>query len=84
VGLSEVEANLAWAEALAYEYEVWSEPDGVLVQHYDAWSEFDDAPMRHAFLHDAEGKAIMRYEGAVSVGASPVEILADARLLFGE
>ena len=84
VGLSSVATNASWAAGLEYEYEVWSDPTGLLIDHYGARSEFEDAPLRHAFILDATGSAILFYEGGVSLGADPELVLSDSERLYGE
>lgn len=84
IGLSDPDTNRAWAEGLDYHYEVWSDPDAVLIEHYGARSEFEEAPLRHAFILDADGRAVVKHTGAVSVGANPGAVLEDCRTLFGD
>ena len=81
IGLSDVPTNASWAASLGYEYEVWAD-DGTLTNHYDVMTDFDDAPLRHAYLLDETGTAVLFYEGAVSVGADPQAVLQDARELL--
>ncbi len=51
---------------------------------YGAVAEYDpDAPLRHAYLLDADGSAVLFYEGAVSLGPSAADVLADCELLYG-
>ncbi len=83
VGLADPDATAAWAASLGYTYEVWSDPDRVLIDGYGAASDYDDAPLRHAFILDADGRAIVRHDGAVSLGADPGGVLADCEALFG-
>ena len=83
VGPTTVEANAAWAASLDYRYQIWSDSGGILSAAYGTESEFDEGSLRHAFIIDADANAIFRYEGAVSVGADPTEVLADCRALFG-
>ena len=83
VGLSDVETNAAWVASLAYEYEVWSDPERVLLEHYGAVDPTEDLPLRHAFILDAEGRAIVFHQGAVSVGADPGAVLEDCAWLLG-
>jgi len=84
VGPTSVEDNAAWAAALDYQYQIWSDPEAVLGAAYGTESPFDEGNLRHAFVLDADGLAILRYEGAVSVGADPSQVLADCQALFGE
>jgi len=83
VGPTTVEENASWAESLDYQYLIWSDPDATLAAAYSAESEFDEGNLRHAFLLDASGRAFLRYEGAVSVGADPSAVLADCIALYG-
>ncbi len=82
VGPTSVEDNAAWSTSLDYRYQIWSDPEGVLAAAYDTESEFDEGSLRHAFVLDSTGHAILRYEGAVSVGADPSQVLADCRRMF--
>ena len=84
VGLASVELNAGWVDEHTFRYEVWSDPDGILVDWYDARSEFDDTPNRHAYILDNTGTAVVYHQGAVSVGADPHAVLADCEALFGE
>lgn len=84
VGSSAVDANASWAAGHAFRFEVWSDPEGAIIDGYGVRSEWDTAPLRDAFILDATGRAIVHHEGAVSVGASPWDVLADCTLLFGD
>lgn len=83
VGLADPDTTAAWAAEHDYLYEIWSDLDRVLMEHYGAVSDFDDAPLRHAYILDAEGRAVVWHEGAVSLGADPALVLDDCRALFG-
>lgn len=84
VGSSTVDANADWASSHAFRFEVWSDPTGALIDGYGVRSEWDAAPMRDAFILDETGRAIVHHEGAVSVGASPWDVLTDCEMLFGD
>lgn len=84
MGLATPEEATAWADSLGYTYEIWSDADRVLMEGYGALSKWDDSPLRHAFILDAEGRALVRHDGAVSLGADPHGVLADCETLFGE
>ena len=79
--MSDVPTNASWAASLNYAYEVWTD-DGTLTNHYGVMTEFDDAPLRHAYLLDETGTAVLFYEGAVSIGADPNAVLEDAQELL--
>jgi peroxiredoxin len=83
VGLADPDATAAWAESLEYTYEIWSDPGRALIDGYGASIAWDTSPLRHAFVLDAEGRAIVRHDGAVSLGADPRAVLADCATLFG-
>ncbi len=83
VGLADPDTTAAWAETLNYDYEIWSDPERVLMDAYGATVTWDEGPLRHAFVLDAEGRAIVRHDGAVSLGADPYEVLEDCVRLFG-
>ncbi len=83
IGLSDPDTNAAWAASLDYTYEIWSDPDAFLIRHYDAEDPAEDAPLRHAWILDADGQGVVKHAGAVSIGASPARVLADCRALFG-
>ena len=82
VGSSTVDANTSWVDSHGFRFEVWSDPDGDIIDGYGVRSEWDTAPMRDAFILDETGRAIVHHEGAVSVGASPWDVLEDCRTLF--
>ena len=84
VGPTTVEENADWAASLDYHYLIWADTEGVLATAYNVESDFDEGNLRHAFLLDDSGQAILRYEGAVSIGADPHAVLADCQALFGE
>lgn len=85
VGFSAPEANAAWGERMGYTYGLWSDADRTLATWYGAIAAWDDeAPLRHAYILDADGRAIVKHEGAVSLGADPSGVLADCTTLFGE
>ena len=84
VGLAAPDATAAWAENLGYAYEIWTDTERALIEGLGAASAYEDTPMRHAFILDAEGRAIVRHDGAVSLGADPHGVLADCVTLFGE
>ena len=83
VGSSGVADNRGWSEGHGFRFEVWSDPDGDIIDGYGVRSEWDTAPMRDAFILDATGRALVHHEGAVSMGASPSDVLEDCRTLFG-
>jgi peroxiredoxin len=83
IGYSTPAENLAWAESLDYEFEVWSDADKVLATYYQAVVEWDPAPLRHAYILGTEGEALVKHEGAVSLGADQEAVLADCRVLVG-
>ena len=83
VGSSTVDANASWVDSHGFRFEVWSDPTGAIIDGYGVRSEWDTAPMRDAFILDETGRAIVHHEGAVSVGASPWDVLADCEALFG-
>ncbi len=70
--------NRSWADSLGYAYELWSDLDRVLASHYGVLVTDDELPMRHAYLLDEAGQAVLFYEGAVSLGADPGRVLEDA------
>ncbi len=72
----------SWAANLGYEYEVWSDPDGILLEHYGAFQFGEPLPYRHAYILDADGNAVVFHEGAVSMGADPDAVLEDCAFLF--
>lgn len=74
----------AWAEALDYEFEIWTDADQVIADHYDVMVDWEEAPLRHAYILDAEGNALIFHEGAVSDGADPGRVYRDCEALFGE
>ena len=82
-GFSSPEVNIGWADAQGFQYELWTDADETLATHYDALMKNEKWPNRHAYLLDETGQAIIFYEGAVSVGADPHRVLADAEDLFG-
>jgi peroxiredoxin len=79
-GFGTPESNAGWAASLDYLYELWSDEERVLANHYGVLSFADDQPLRHAYLLDEEGRAVLFYEGAVSLGADPHDVLEDAEL----
>lgn len=83
VGLADPEATATWAASLGYAYEIWSDPERALIDGYGASVAWDDSPLRHAFILDADGRAVVRHDGAVSLGADPHGVLADCEALFG-
>jgi peroxiredoxin len=84
VGFSTPETNASWAERMGYSYALWSDAERVLAEHYGAVTEWDpDAPLRHAFILDADGRARVRHDGGVSLGADPEAVLEDCTALFG-
>lgn len=82
VGGSSVADNSAWVARHGFRFEVWSDSDGDIIDGYGVRSDWDTAPMRDAFILDDTGQAIVHHEGAVSIGASPWDVLADCRTLF--
>lgn len=85
VGWTDPAANAAWAGRMGYTYELWSDADRVLSTHYDAVAAWDEsAPLRHAWILDGDGMAVVFHEGGVSMGADPAGVLADCATLFGE
>lgn len=82
VGPTTVSDNAAWAASLDYGYQIWADTEGVVAAGYGVESHFDEGNLRHAFLLDENGHAILRYEGAVSVGADPEQVLSDCRVLY--
>lgn len=84
VGFTDPAANAAWGDTMGYTYPLWSDTDRVLATAYDAVSPFDDdAPLRHAYILDADGNAVVWHEGGVSIGADPAGVLGDCASLFG-
>lgn len=83
VGPTSVANNAAWAESLDYEYLIWSDAEGVLAAAYGTESDHDEGNLRHAFVLDASGQAFLWYEGAVSLGADPNQVLEDCEAVFG-
>ncbi|MCB9764568.1 MAG: redoxin domain-containing protein [Alphaproteobacteria bacterium] len=83
VGFADPEVTAAWRASLDYEYEVWTDAEQVLAEHYGVLSAWDDAPLRHAWILDDAGQAVVFHEGAVSLGADPGAVLEDCRSLFG-
>lgn len=85
VGFSAPEANAAWGERMGYTYGLWSDDERVLATAYGAVAPWDDdAPLRHAYVLDADGRAVLFHEGGVSIGADPNGVLADCEALFGD
>jgi peroxiredoxin len=85
VGFTGPEANAAWGARMGYTYALWSDSERVLATHYDAVAPWDDtAPLRHAYILDANGSAVVRHEGGVSLGADPASVLEDCAALFGD
>lgn len=82
-GFAEPEVTARWAADHEVRYEVWSDSEQVLAAHYDVLTEWDDSPLRHAWILDAEGQALIFHAGAVSVGADPQGVLEDCQALFG-
>jgi len=82
VGLAEPSVNRTWADQLGYAYELWSDPDAVLLGHYGALPPTETLPLRHAYLLDAAGDAVVLHPGAVSLGADPAAVLQDCETLF--
>ncbi len=82
-GFAEPDVNRGWADALAYEYELWTDTEQVLAAHYDVLDPAEELPLRHAYILEPDGAAVLFHEGAVSVGADPGRVLEDCRLLFG-
>lgn len=84
VGWSSPEANADWAAREGYAYALWSDTDRVLSEAYGVVAPWDaDELLRHAFILDATGAAVVRHDGGVSLGADPAGVLADCRTLFG-
>lgn len=83
VGSSTVDANAGWIAIHDFRFEVWSDPNGDIIDGYGVRTDWDTAPMRDAFILDETGHAIVHHEGAVSIGASPWDVLADCEMLFG-
>ena len=83
VGPTSVANNAAWADSLDYEYLIWSDTEGVLAAAYGTESDHDEGNLRHAFVLDASGQAFLWYEGAVSLGADPNQVLEDCEAVFG-
>ena len=81
-GFATPDETAAWANTLGYSYEIWTDADQVLALHYDVLVDWEEAPLRHAFVLDGSGTAVLWHEGAVSAGADPEEVLADCRRLF--
>ena len=75
--------SAAWAASLDYDYWIWADTESVLATAYGTESDFDEGNLRHAFLLDDEGQAFLWYEGAVSLGADPRQVLADCTALYG-
>lgn len=84
VGWTDPAANAAWGERMGYTYALWSDTDRVLSTHYDAIAPWDEtAPLRHAWILDRDGRAVVFHEGGVSLGADPAGVLVDCETLFG-
>jgi peroxiredoxin len=84
VGYSDPETNAAWGDRMGYTYALWSDVDRVIASAYDAVAPWDpDAPLRHAYILGTDGRARVKHEGGVSLGADPGGVLSDCQLLFG-
>ena len=81
-GFAEPLVNASWADSLGYEYELWSDLEKVIAEHYGVVDPDNDLPLRHAFILDEEGQAIVFHQGAISVGANAWAVLDDCRELF--
>ena len=53
----------------------------MLLEHYDALPPGEPLPIRHAYILDPSGAAIVMHEGAVSIGADPMRVLEDCQWL---
>lgn len=85
IGFAEPAINEDWGIDQGYDFELWTDDSRQLVEAYDALASFDpDAPLRHAYLLDETGEALLFYEGGVSLGPSAGDVLADCQALFGE
>jgi len=83
-GFASPEETTAWADRLGYSYEIWTDADQVLATHYDVMVDWEEVPLRHAYILDGEGRAVLFHQGAVSVGADPNQVYQDCKALFGE
>ena len=84
VGFSDPQTNAAWASGLGYGYEIWSDDQRVLAEHYQVLTEWDEDPLRHAYVLDEQGQAVLFHAGGVSLGAFPDQVLSDCRELFDD
>ncbi|MCB9792516.1 MAG: redoxin domain-containing protein [Alphaproteobacteria bacterium] len=82
VGDATPEVTAAFAADHSVRYELWSDTEHVLAAHYDVLTEWDDGPLRHAWILNEEGDAVLFHAGAVSLGADPYRVLEDCRTLF--
>jgi peroxiredoxin len=77
-------ANLAWAQAEGFPYELWSDESRELAEYYSAVrSPTQGFCDRVTKLLDCEGVLQLEYVSGISVGAHPAEVLADCEALFG-
>lgn len=80
IGFADPATNTAWAAAQGYGFELWTDDERSLVTAYDAVADWDpDAPLRHAYLLDDQGRAVLFFEGAVSLGPAAADVLQDVR-----
>ena len=83
VGFAQPEVNEAWGQQQEYDFELWTDDNRELVDAYGAMADFDpDAPLRHAYLIDADGSALLFYEGGISLGPSAADVLEDCQRLY--
>ena len=85
VGFSDPTQNAQWADTMGYGFELWTDSDRALSLALGTIENaLEEAPDRDSFVIDPQGRAILAYRGAVSLGADPADVLADCQLLYGE
>ncbi len=83
MGFSDPGTNAAWAVQEGYPFELWTDHTRALALAYGAVDAADEeSPLRHALVLDAEGRAVLFFAGAVSVGPYAEDVLHDAERWF--
>lgn len=81
VGFSSPQVNADWAARQSYDFELWTDAEQVLAKHYNVLEDWDSDPMRHAYVLNETGQAVLFYQGGVSMGANPAHVLDDLKTL---
>ncbi len=85
VSFTDVQTNAEWVAEQGFQYEIWHDDSKRLALYYGAAEAPSDTyPKRRTRVLNSDGKVVLEYNDSIIVGAHPDEVLADAKLLFGE